>query len=89
MIKALEAVANNPQIISSVGAFIGSVGFPVALTIGLLYYLFKVQKEHKEEVNALKDAINNLNLNMSSNNKEIKDTIASLTLVIDKILERI
>lgn len=86
---ALLFAANNPTTISAVGAFIGSVGFPVALTIGLLYYLFKVQKEHREEVNALKDAINNLNLNMSESNKEIKDTITSLTLVIDKILERI
>ena len=89
MLKILDAISNNPTVITTVGAFIGSVGFPVALAIGLLYYLFKVQKDHKDETNALRDAINNLNLNMTENNKEIKDTIASLTLVIDKILERI
>ena len=51
--------------VSMIGSLIGTVGFPVALSVGLLYYLFKVQKEHKEETNQLKEAITELKLVMS------------------------
>ena len=51
--------------VSTIGSLVGTVGFPVALSIGLLYYLFKVQKEHKEETNQLKEAITELKLVMS------------------------
>lgn len=57
-IKLLEVDVNT------IGTLVGSVGFPVALCVGLLYYLFKVQKDHKEETDQLKDAINNLNVVM-------------------------
>lgn len=50
---------------TAIGSLIGTVGFPVALSIGLLYYLFRVQKEHKEETNQLKEAIVELKLVMS------------------------
>lgn len=51
--------------VSEIGSLIGTVGFPVALSIGLLYYLFRVQKEHREETNQLKAAITDLRLVMS------------------------
>ena len=51
--------------VSMIGSLIGTVGFPVALSVGLLYYLFRVQKEHKEETNQLKEAITELKLVMS------------------------
>ena len=50
---------------TAIGSLIGTVGFPVALSVGLLYYLFRVQKEHKEETNQLKEAITELKLVMS------------------------
>lgn len=50
---------------SEIGSLIGTVGFPVALSIGLLTYLFRVQKEHREETNQLKAAITDLRLVMS------------------------
>ena len=50
---------------TAIGSLIGTVGFPVALSVGLLYYLFRVQKEHKEETNQLKEAIVELKLVMS------------------------
>lgn len=67
-IKLLEVDVNT------IGTLIGSVGFPVALCVGLLYYLFKVQKDHKEETDQLKDAINNLNTVM----KQILEHIRKL-----------
>lgn len=46
---------------------ISSVGFPIAMALLLFWYLTKqeekmveLQKEHKEETNGLKDAINKL-----------------------------
>lgn len=42
---------------TAIGSLIG--------TVGLLYYLFRVQKEHKEETNQLKEAIVELKLVMS------------------------
>lgn len=51
--------------VSEIGSLIGTVGFPVALSVGLLYYLFRVQKEHREETNQLKAAITDLRLVMS------------------------
>ena len=50
---------------TEIGSFIGTVGFPVALSVGLLAYLFRVQKEHREETNQLKGAIMDLRLVMS------------------------
>lgn len=38
---------------------ISTVGFPIAVSCALLYLLNKNNEEHKEEVNSLKDAINN------------------------------
>lgn len=60
--------------VSMIGSLIGTVGFPVALSIGLLYYLFRVQKEHKEETNQLKEAITELKLVMSQILEHIRKT---------------
>lgn len=60
--------------VSMIGSLIGTVGFPVALSVGLLYYLFRVQKEHKEETNQLKEAIMELKLVMSQILEHIRKT---------------
>ena len=60
--------------VATIGSLVGTVGFPVALSIGLLYYLFKVQKEHKEETNQLKGAIMELKLVMSQILEHIRKT---------------
>lgn len=60
--------------ITAIGSLIGTVGFPVALSVGLLYYLFRVQKEHKEETNQLKEAITELKLVMSQILEHIRKT---------------
>ena len=60
--------------VSVIGSLIGTVGFPVAMSVGLLYYLFRVQKEHKEETNQLKEAITELKLVMSQILEHIRKT---------------
>ena len=60
--------------VSMIGSLIGTVGFPVALSVGLLYYLFRVQKENKEETNQLKEAITDLKLVMSQILEHIRKT---------------
>lgn len=38
---------------------IGSLGFPIAIAVYLIYYNNKLNEMHKEEMNALKDALVN------------------------------
>lgn len=59
---------------TAIGSLIGTVGFPAALSVGLLYCLFRVQKEHKEETNQLKEAITELKLVMSQILEHIRKT---------------
>lgn len=51
---------------------ISTLGFPIAMCIMMLYFLHQEQKNHKEEMNDLKDVI--------SKNNEI---LASLKQLID------
>ena len=48
------------------GQLIGSLGFPIVMSIMLFRHLEKEQESHKEEVTSLKDAINDLRLTLAS-----------------------
>lgn len=41
---------------------ISTVGFPIAMSLLLFWYMTEQNKSHKEETNSLKDAINDLKL---------------------------
>lgn len=41
---------------------IGSLGFPIAMCIALFWYMIQQNQAHKEEMNALKDAVNELQI---------------------------
>lgn len=45
--------------IGSISALIGSLGFPCAISIILLYMLNKQQENHKQEMDTLRDSLNN------------------------------
>lgn len=45
---------------------VGSLGFPIVMSILLFNQLKKEQELHKEEVASLKDAINDLRLTLAS-----------------------
>jgi hypothetical protein len=46
--------------------YIGSLGFPIVACIGLFWYMTKEAENHKQETNSLKDAINKLELAITS-----------------------
>lgn len=39
------------------GDFISTVGFPIAACAALFYFMVKMLQEHKEEINALRSAL--------------------------------
>lgn len=47
---------------NTITQFISSVGFPIAISCGLLWYCFKTNELHKEETKEFTDAINNVTL---------------------------
>lgn len=51
--------------IQLLGQLIGSLGFPIVMSILLFRHLEKEQESHKQEVTSLKDAINDLRLTMA------------------------
>lgn len=50
--------------ITSMSQIIGSLGFPIVFSLIMFKYLEEEQKTHKEEMNTIKDAINNNTLTM-------------------------
>lgn len=45
--------------VSVITQLIGSVGFPIVMCFVLVYYMEKSEESHKEEINSLKEALNN------------------------------
>lgn len=44
--------------IQVIQTLVGSLGFPIACSLGLFWYLTKEQKNHKEEMESLKESLN-------------------------------
>lgn len=51
---------------NAISTLIGSVGFPIVMCLMLFWYMKEQLADHKEETNALKDAINELKLAIST-----------------------
>ena len=51
--------------IQLLGQLIGSLGFPIVMSILLFRHLEKEQESHKKDVTSLKDAINDLRLTLA------------------------
>lgn len=51
--------------IQLLGQLIGSLGFPIVMSILLFRHLEKEQESHREEVSSLKDAINDLRVTLA------------------------
>lgn len=66
--------------IGTISTLIGSVGFPVALCIGLLWYLMKLQQTHKEELVELQNA-------HKEESDKLSEAITNNTIVMQQILE--
>lgn len=48
--------------IQTATTLIGSLGFPIVMCLMLFWYMKEQLEDHKQETNALKDAINDLKL---------------------------
>lgn len=59
--------------IQNVTTLIGSLGFPIVMCLMLFWYMKEQLEDHKQETNALKDAIS-----------ELKLAITTLTERLDK-----
>lgn len=40
-------------------SIISTVGFPIALTLILLWYIYDINNKHKEEIDKMSEALNN------------------------------
>ena len=67
--------------IGTISTLVGSVGFPVALCIGLLWYLMKLQQTHKDELVELQNA------HKEESDKWI-EAINNNTRVMEKVLAK-
>lgn len=65
MIEWLEPVAQ----------FFSSVGFPVAMSIALFWYMTKQMSTHKEETNELKEVISENNVILGQLKQLIEDKL--------------
>lgn len=55
-----------PEILQSSVQMIGSLGFPIFMCILLYNHLVKEQESHKEEIQSLRECINDLKLTLVS-----------------------
>lgn len=58
---------------SEVVQLVSTVGFPAAMCLILLYYMFKREEEHGKEMAELKKAINNNTLAVNRLSERIKN----------------
>lgn len=54
---------------------IGNTGFPIAVSLICMYYIYKQSIAHKEEIETLRDAINNNTLALT----ELKDKLSNVS----------
>lgn len=66
--------------LSQLTPIISSLGFPIAACIALFWYLNKERESHKEEIDSLKDCINENNSILSS----LKMLLESIERRLDK-----
>lgn len=45
--------------INAINTLIGSIGFPCAMCVIMSYIIYKMNVQHNEEMNTLKDSLNN------------------------------
>lgn len=44
---------------AAISDFINNIGFPIAMVVAMGYLLYKEQQNHKEEMDSMREAINN------------------------------
>lgn len=67
--------------LSQITPIISSLGFPIAACIALFYYLNKERESHKEEIDSLKNCINENNTVLTA----LKTLLESIERRLDNI----
>ena len=67
--------------VNAITQLIGTMGFPIAACIALFYYLNKERENHKEEIDTLKNCINENNSVLSA----LKTLLESIERRLDNI----
>lgn len=62
----VEGGKNMPEFLSAAMQLVGSLGFPIVMCILLYNHLEKEQQAHKEEIQSLRDCINDLKITLVS-----------------------
>lgn len=60
---------------SDIVELIGNTGFPIAVSLICMYYIYKQSIMHKEEIETLYDAINNNTLALT----ELRDKLSNVS----------
>lgn len=85
----VQAVSTGFDIV----AFIKDFGFPIACCVALFIMLVKQNKEHKEEVTALKDTIYDLKTSFvetsANQSRELTQAINNNTLALQKLSDKL
>lgn len=67
----------NPTTTSAILQAISSVGFPIVMCIVMFWYIQKVEERHRQEIESLRNAIN-----------ETKSAINNNTVVMNRVLDK-
>lgn len=71
----MGSVATSSIVIEDVLNIINATGFPIACVVFLAYYVRELNKSHKEEIDALKTQLSELNLTMQKTVDRIEELI--------------
>ena len=76
--KNLEFLAASAEpTTSAILQAISSVGFPIVMCIVMFWYIQKVEERHRQEIESLRNAIN-----------ETKSAINNNTIVMNRVLDK-
>lgn len=74
-------------------SLISNVGFPIAMTIALMWYVYVSNKEHLDQVNDINDKhaeqINSINLMHREETKELREVLQKNSDAIEKLSDRL
>lgn len=75
--RILQFLTSNVETTSAILQAISSVGFPIVMCIVMFWYIQKVEERHRQEIESLRNAIN-----------ETKSAINNNTVVMNRVLDK-
>lgn len=75
--RYFQFLTSNVDITSTILQAISSVGFPIVMCIVMFWYIQKVEERHRQEIESLRNAIN-----------ETKSAINNNTVVMNRVLDK-